>query len=824
MSGKALDQRLSDAFLHILENNSPGWTHQEEIYQYVEQQVEFSDKQLALHIQKAGQIEPNWQHDLRNLQHTLKRNGTVINPERQIWAMPVERVEIAEVMRHWNDCATAITGSTSNMAAINTNDDQTIERQLFVERIHHLLQCGALLPKGRMHNWSRIEEAVVSISPQLKLIDKWIVWAPRFAELGAKGFYEITGENQSKVREATARWAASNKLRKEHRTMSDISDESPEADPMPQGDPAPFTPPVNVGPTLDNEVDEPTTDADCSDTDTSGELDAAENEASMEEDETDSEHNVRYEVCSTDADKGFHNTSYDEFTNRIDAPPGSSRKYFCPVCGCPFVATQRNHLIFFRHAGGKRLSQRMEFEGWPESKHGPWSTAKTTFDYIQIHNALGEDLTPSIVREKSRKQIRDSLKVNITIGYFKDVDDEKPITLNIWFNNAKEADGWKISVDDGDERDFECHDGDYYIELPATTSKITLHSPEGTEHTVNNLPPKRLIMDSQDHKNAKGFSLAQPQYRYDDATGSMLVQSVESDDSILIGGQHYSTMTLDDQYSIRIGLPHFDGRVILPNGMNKLPLMFQEGAEWTRTPSHRLRLQTSDLDPFFLPIKQPVILNSKRMRYDDYVSPRVQIRVPAVSQTIALESYPLTFESIQPSAVALDINGTQHPIGSAIEVASKPSSIHLVAQGNNIPLDQHRAQLWYKNHLTSSSIQFTDGPLEDVLERLQGLPEEWFVLSFDMNRSPKIYDRQTIMMKPLPREEPDDAIWVQDFDRKSKRRWRQICPDAKSLESDNFDLLSATKNTILPEKLRQAVDSNFSEMVAWLTNYRRQRE
>jgi len=212
------------------------------------------------------------------------------------------------------------------------------------------------------------------------------------------------------------------------------------------------------------------------------------------------------------------------------------------------------------------------------------------------------------------------------------------------------------------------------------------------------------------------------------------------------------------------------------------------------------------------------------MRYDPHVSPRVQIRIPAVSQTIALESYPLTFESIQPSAVALDINGTQHPIGSAIEVASKPSSIHLVAQGNNIPLDQHHAKLWYKNHLTASSIEFIEGPLEDVLDTLRGLPEEWFVLSFEMNRSPKIYDRQTIMMKPLPLEEPDDAIWVQDFDRKAMKRWRHICNKSKSLESKNFDLLSATKNKILPEKLRRAVDSNFSEMVAWLTNYRRQRE
>ena len=412
MTGKNLDRRLSDAFLEILETNSPGWTHQEEIYQYVDQQVKFSEKQLTLHIQKAGQIEPNWQHDLRNLQHTLKRNGTVINPERQIWAMPVDQVEIAKVMRHWNDCATAITGSTGNVVSITTNVGQTLERQLFIERVHHLLQCGGLLPKGKMHNWSRIEQALVSVSSQLEVIDNWIVWAPRLTAIGTKGFYESTVEVEIKVRKATGQGVAGSKLRKEHRAMSDISEESTEADLTPQGDSTPLTPSVSGGPTSNNETNDTTTGADCLDTDTSGELDAAVDEAPMDEDATESEHNVRYEVCSLDAEKGFHNTSYDEFTNRIDAPPGPSRRYFCPVCGCPFVATHWNRLIFFRHAGGKHLSQRQEFEGWPESKHGPWSTAKTTFDYIQIHNALGEDLTPSIVREKSRKQIRDSLKVN----------------------------------------------------------------------------------------------------------------------------------------------------------------------------------------------------------------------------------------------------------------------------------------------------------------------------------------------------------------------------------------------------------------------------
>jgi hypothetical protein len=821
MTGKNLDRRLSDAFLEILEANSPGWTHQDEIYQYVDQQVKFSEKQLALHIQKAGQIEPNWQHDLRNLQHTIKRNGTVINPERQIWAMPVDQVEIAKVMRHWNDCATAITGSTGNVVSITTNVGQTIERQLFIERVHHLLQCGGLLPKGKMHNWSRIEQALVSISPQLEDRENWIVWTPGFESTGSKGFYVRISDVAVEVSEATARVSAATKLRKnqgkEGWTVSDLLGENPEANLKQEGDSTPFTPPVNDGSTLNNEANEIT-----SDTDTSGELDAAENEAPMEADENESEHNVRYEVCSLDAKFGFHNTSYDEFTNRIDAPPGSNTEYFCPVCGCPFVATTRDTLIFFRHAGGKHLSQRQEFEGWPESKYEPWSTAKTTFDYIQIHNALGEDLTPSVVREKSRKQIRDSLKLNITIGYFIDDLDDRT-TLNIWFNNPEEGVGWKIIVDAGGEEDFENEDGQIFRQLPQETSMVTLRSPEGAEHTVN-LPPSRLIMNTEDIKSARGFYLAQPQYRDEEATGSMLKQSVESDDSITIGGQHYSTASLDDQYSIRIGLPHFDGRVILPDGMNKLPLVFQEGANWTRTPSHRLRLQTSDLDPFFLPLEQSVILNSERMRREPHVSPRVQVRVPAVSQTIALESYPLKFESIQPSAVVLDVNGKQYPIGNAIEVASKPSSIHLVAQGKSIPLDQHLAKLWYKNHLTESSIQFTEGPLEEVLGTLRGLPEKWFVLSFEMNRSPDVYDRQTIMMKPHPPLKHTDAIWFNELCRQGKRRWQQICSQSRYLETANIRLLQYNKQGVLPEKLKKAVESDFPEMVTWLTNYRRQRE
>ena len=40
-----------------------------------------------------------------------------------------------------------ITGSTDNVPSVHSNSGQIIERQLFIERVHHLLQCGAYFPK-----------------------------------------------------------------------------------------------------------------------------------------------------------------------------------------------------------------------------------------------------------------------------------------------------------------------------------------------------------------------------------------------------------------------------------------------------------------------------------------------------------------------------------------------------------------------------------------------------------------------------------------------------------------------------------------------------
>ena len=341
------------------------------------------------------------------------------------------------------------------------------------------------------------------------------------------------------------------------------------------------------------------------------------------------------------------------------------------------------------------------------------------------------------------------------------------------------------------------------------------------------LPPARLIMDAESVNEARAFSLVDPQYRWEDATGSMLVRTEDRAQGVItIGGQAYRMATLDDRYSIRIGLPHFDGQVILPEGEERLPLVFQEGREWTATPSSRLRLQTSDLEPFFLPRGNRVVLNSERIRRgrDQHMAPRVQIRIPQASQTVALESYPLRFGDIQPSAVFLNIDGMHHPIGNAIEVNQKPNSICLVAQEKTINLEQHHAKLWYKNHLDDSGMKFQEGPLNEMLETLQTLTEQWFVLSFELNNSRQVYDRQTIMMKPIPPLKPKEARWYGIGGRQGRKWWDFFCQNSSTQMSANARLLEErTELSGCPPKLKKFILENKSEMVTWLTNHKRQR-
>ena len=230
---RTLDNRLSDAFMRLLRDKHPTWVHQEEIYQYVEGNVNLTKKQRELHIQKAGQIEENWQHDLRNLQHSIKRKCLVINPEKEIWGLPSEQtipeskinsewLEVISKVRTIDNCE--IVGETI------TIDNVEISKQLFLERVSHLILCGGLLPSGRMHVWSSREKAIIQLTDSIDEIGNWICY--KNIIIDNSHLQDKINQHRSKVDVANKEGQALIKERKkkgmERRTVTIQRDSSPD--------------------------------------------------------------------------------------------------------------------------------------------------------------------------------------------------------------------------------------------------------------------------------------------------------------------------------------------------------------------------------------------------------------------------------------------------------------------------------------------------------------------------------------------------------------------------------------------------------------------
>ena len=90
----ALDKRILDCAIELINNSHPNDVHLQELYDYIEDNLDLSSKQLSLHKQVLGQIEPNWKHDLRNLLGTAKTNSFLINPIKNYWGLPRRPVGI----------------------------------------------------------------------------------------------------------------------------------------------------------------------------------------------------------------------------------------------------------------------------------------------------------------------------------------------------------------------------------------------------------------------------------------------------------------------------------------------------------------------------------------------------------------------------------------------------------------------------------------------------------------------------------------------------------------------------------------------------------
>lgn len=188
----ALDKRILDCAMELITALHPNDAHLQELYDYIELNLDLSPKQLSLHKQVLGQIEPNWKHDLRNLLGTAKTNSLLINPVKNYWGLPRRPVGIEfdseicfdKIMKRASkvcnnhvqfeckrscDTLSVSAYSEENIVIENlSGKKKNLLKTMVISKINHLLNCGGELPIGNLHRWANIESAIVFLCDQIE--------------------------------------------------------------------------------------------------------------------------------------------------------------------------------------------------------------------------------------------------------------------------------------------------------------------------------------------------------------------------------------------------------------------------------------------------------------------------------------------------------------------------------------------------------------------------------------------------------------------------------------------------------------------------------
>ena len=196
----ALDQRLLGCAIEKLNVDAPDDVHITELYQHVKSNVTLTESQLKDHVQLAGQVEPNWIHDLRNLLANAKKKGIIINPKQSYWGLPrgdstsldldkvfdamVKKAAIfrrngSVIIDEKNGSEIKIVDySQTNIAVCNvtTNREYQLSRDLVSSKISHLVNCGGSADLGILHRWSTIESSMIALCDELSVDGQSVVF------------------------------------------------------------------------------------------------------------------------------------------------------------------------------------------------------------------------------------------------------------------------------------------------------------------------------------------------------------------------------------------------------------------------------------------------------------------------------------------------------------------------------------------------------------------------------------------------------------------------------------------------------------------------
>ena len=194
-----LDRGLLEYAKRFLNERSPELVHMDELYDVLEKNYEFSEKQLEMHQQMSGQIEPNWMHDLRNLMNPAKGKGSIVNPRHNFWTIARElgagfdadkmydsMVKRASLMSRSDqrksvfrdkDVEFYVVSFSSAEIIIKTTIGQTgrLTKSMVCKHLTHLAECGVIVDTGKLHRYKRNEAAMILLCPNLSIQDGSIV-------------------------------------------------------------------------------------------------------------------------------------------------------------------------------------------------------------------------------------------------------------------------------------------------------------------------------------------------------------------------------------------------------------------------------------------------------------------------------------------------------------------------------------------------------------------------------------------------------------------------------------------------------------------------
>jgi len=190
-----LDEELVEKAIDLLRMKSPESVNIGEIYSYLNENHQFTERQLQIHKQVAGQQEPHWMHDLRNLLGKKKSKGLLVNPKSKHWSLPkkvetkvnldtlfdasvknASRIKSSgkKITDHRNGGEVEIISYTlENIEIMRCSDERIyqISKKLFKEKINHLILCDSPVDFGVLHRWSAIESGIIAICPKISIED-----------------------------------------------------------------------------------------------------------------------------------------------------------------------------------------------------------------------------------------------------------------------------------------------------------------------------------------------------------------------------------------------------------------------------------------------------------------------------------------------------------------------------------------------------------------------------------------------------------------------------------------------------------------------------